>query len=371
MDYERINYHAFSIGCDPEFFVKNKRKIIESSKLIPEDGIKFSCFAKKANSTTVNIVCDGVQIEINPAPSSCRAYVGNAIAEAFKKLKDSIDNDNKITLTPVVKLSKKAMKELSDKAKTFGCAPSFNNYTSSVSVIPVDASKYQYRSAGGHLHIGDVTVKKYLQKEVDLTIKFLDLICGNTCVLIDTDPAQKERRKVYGKAGEYRLPSYGIEYRTLSNFWLKDYKLMSLVMALARFACDIVINIHMQETNSIDNTPNGKRSKLRDILDLVDMKDVELAINNNDQELAYKNFNAVKEKLASIVPETGRYLDHFPFNNITLPAFEYFIARGIEYWFKGDPIDNWINMPEGHNHGWESFLLKDVMDDMASNGIVN
>jgi hypothetical protein len=42
------------------------------------------------------------------------------------------------------------------------------------------------------------------------------------------------RRVFYGRAGEYRLPTYGIEYRVLSNFWLCAPPIAHLVLDLAR-----------------------------------------------------------------------------------------------------------------------------------------
>ena len=38
-----------------------------------------------------------------------------------------------------------------------------------------------------------------------------------------------KRRELYGKAGAYRVKPYGVEYRVLSNFWLKSPALMQWV----------------------------------------------------------------------------------------------------------------------------------------------
>ena len=37
------------------------------------------------------------------------------------------------------------------------------------------------------------------------------------------------RKQLYGKAGAYRPKPYGFEYRTLSNFWVFDKKLIEWV----------------------------------------------------------------------------------------------------------------------------------------------
>ena len=83
-------------------------------------------------------------------------------------------------------------------------------------------------------------VQKALHEDPLLAVKILDIVVGNTCVIMDRAPSQVERRKVYGRAGEYRLPAHGIEYRTLSNFWLRSYQLTHLVFSLARFAINIL-----------------------------------------------------------------------------------------------------------------------------------
>jgi len=54
----------------------------------------------------------------------------------------------------------------------------------------------------------------------------MDLFLGVPSVLIDDG---KERKKLYGKAGAYRYKPYGVEYRTLSNFWVFEPGLIDWV----------------------------------------------------------------------------------------------------------------------------------------------
>jgi len=68
----------------------------------------------------------------------------------------------------------------------------------------------------GHIHIG------YENPDTDTSIAIIqamDLFLGVSSILLDDDT---ERRVMYGKAGAYRFKKYGVEYRTLSNFWIKD-----------------------------------------------------------------------------------------------------------------------------------------------------
>jgi len=79
------------------------------------------------------------------------------------------------------------------------------------------------RSCGGHLHIGFDRAKNDMMARPHL-VRILDLVAGVPSIIIDKD---KDRRKLYGKAGAHRPkmieagdPYDGVEYRTLSNFWL-------------------------------------------------------------------------------------------------------------------------------------------------------
>lgn len=62
-------------------------------------------------------------------------------------------------------------------------------------------------------------------------IKMFDAYIGLVSVLLDND-TQKNRRKIYGKAGDYREKPYGLEYRTLSNFYLFDRQSIFLLFGL-------------------------------------------------------------------------------------------------------------------------------------------
>lgn len=48
-------------------------------------------------------------------------------------------------------------------------------------------------------------------------VKAMDLFLGVPSVLMDEG---EERKQLYGKAGAHRPKPYGVEYRTLSNFWI-------------------------------------------------------------------------------------------------------------------------------------------------------
>jgi len=95
------------------------------------------------------------------------------------------------------------------KAQQFGCEPDYNCWTMRPNPRPKCANK-QLRSSGGHVHV-ETTAPPFLMART------LDLFLGVPAVKLDNDI---RRRELYGKAGACRPKSYGVEYRTLSNFWL-------------------------------------------------------------------------------------------------------------------------------------------------------
>src|SRR5262249_35468363 len=50
------------------------------------------------------------------------------------------------------------------------------------------------------------------------------------------------RRQFYGRAGEYRLPRHGLEYRTLGNAWLYHPAWTQLLFETARRSLGLVMN---------------------------------------------------------------------------------------------------------------------------------
>ena len=191
------------MGADPELFLSRNDEIIGSEKVIPEEGIKENIYNNK-------IVRDGVQIEINPNPASCRAYLGNDISRCFKEIKKILLTnypDVKLDFRPMIKVKRKEFNSLSDKSKVFGCEPSMNIYENTQSQIKVNPKRYLKRSGGGHLHFGVNFNNEHIRRTFNNPKKLVpmfDMLLGYTCVLLDKNKSNIVRRLYYGKAGEYR-----------------------------------------------------------------------------------------------------------------------------------------------------------------------
>lgn len=397
------------MGCDPELFIQAPDGIIiGSEKVIPFEGIsqEYTQSPSVHNGQTFKtVVRDGVQIELHPQPDTCRARMSNQISDIFRNLSKTLkERGLKVCFEPVVEVSEQEFATLSHECKEFGCEPSFNYYDKDAS-ITVDPQEYRIRAAGGHLHF-DLSQSQVILDARKEFVPVLDILVGNTCVMLDRHPLIAERRKVYGRAGEYRLPKYGLEYRTLSNFWLKNYRLMSFVFGMSRLAFNLWrSSILYQKTEEeieaflktdgtkMEVTPtsnlrhwheftrrcsyeegwcsnppisrtdlvnrasfNGYGDCLSILLSKVDQEKVVRAINTNDAKLALETWDIVREFLREhLSPQTM-----VPFSPNQLDMVDFFLRKsaqyGLRYWFKSDPIEHWTKKGDGHGIGWETYL---------------
>lgn len=334
-------------GADPEFFFSGKDgAVVGSEKVLPKEGLEvqtgwdFSDGREVPKMGTV-IVRDGVQGEFNVIPATCREAFRTHLRTCFQKLHESLKGEVKATFAQTVEVTEKEMNSLSEESQKFGCAPSKNAYAESKISIK-DASKYLYRSAGGHIHIGhanDPSIAKLFAEKPQDVVRMLDILVGNTCVLLDRNPGNVERRKVYGKAGEYRLPKHGIEYRTLSNFWLRSYQVMSFVLAMVRFSVNVALN------------PKAEAA----ILKQVDMAKIQKAINENDFDLALDNFNQIKEIVSNFTSPGDGGVPVWPLQGKRMDLFEFFVERGLDAWFPDDVMKHWLTSGN-MGQGWERFI---------------
>ena len=283
-----IQLYKTMLGCDPEFFFTKDGKVIGSERVLPEGGLKADSDIKPF------VTIDGIQVELNPRPSSCRALIFNELSLAFRKIKElMVAQGLEANFGRTIKMEKDELMALSEGARRLGCAPSISNVDKDRDLARIVRGRVvKTRSAGGHIHIGtgrsphafaDWT-ESFKGKE-QLVISLMDIMVGNTCVMIDTNPDNKKRRRLYGRAGEYRLPEHGIEYRTLSNFWLTHVSLASLVFGMTWQVASVVIH----DSKYPADTWGDK------FLAAVDMRDIVKAINENDVDLARSNWEKVKQ----------------------------------------------------------------------------
>lgn len=322
-------------GTDPEGFFEKGGQIIGSEKLIPPRGI---------NNYSGRVVRDGVQFELNPISSPSVSRLGRNISGLFGTLQRKLDQNKGVSICfdGLVEVSEKELNSLSPATRILGCNPSFNAYEDRP--ITVDPVLYRKRSSGGHIHTGSNDPN--FRKERRQAIYVYDIVVGNACVLLDRDPGAKERRENYGRAGEFRLPDHGLEYRTISNFWLRDYTLMSFAFGMAHIAYEIGFQSF-----------NGNQQLWNDLAAKVKIENIVKAIDTNDFALALKNFKRIAPVLRKNLPKEGFVLT--PKNITSFVDFATVVeSKGIERFFPTDRIvDNWIR---GNQISFNEFLTQAV-----------
>lgn len=318
-----------SWGTDPEAFFSRDGKILGSERFIPEWG-SYSGLSK--------VTRDGVQFELHPTPANTVLRVGKQITALFGILRNICRSTNvELNFDGLVEVTREELDSLSPATRILGCMPSENYY--GAKPINVDPVEYRKRSSGGHIHMG-LGLPIFNGKDVDERVSLvplMDIFVGNTAVLLDRDPGAAERRENYGRAGEYRLPKHGLEYRTTSNFWLRDYTLMSFVFGMAHVAVSVAVAA-------------AQGQKVYDeLVNAVNIEGVAHAINTNDFAIALDNFRAITPFLQRHLPAVG-----YPLNPNTLDKFVSFAKgvqkSGIETWFPTEGIvDRWCS------HNYEEF----------------
>lgn len=199
------------LGCDPEAFLQTVTGQLKSSiGLI--GGSKDCPLPIEALGDGYAVQEDNVAIEFNIPAAEGRSQFVSSIQATLEYLKHDVGQRYGLTFSQESAASFPEEELQDPRALVFGCDPDFNAWTKDVNPKP-SAEDKTLRSCGGHVHIG-YDKKKATPIKV---IRMMDLFCGVPSVLMDKGDLRKQ---LYGKAGAFRDKSYGVEYRTLSNFWI-------------------------------------------------------------------------------------------------------------------------------------------------------
>lgn len=207
------------IGADPELFVGNGGQILtaigkvggtkEAPRLVPMGALQE----------------DNVLLEFNIDPAeSLEVFIRN-IKGVLAKGREDLAQHGLDVIAGVSSHIFEAdiLDAAGEQAWVFGCEPDYNAWTRDVNYMPRDVHPC-LRTAGGHVHIGFNHIDTVTKRKSADVIKMCDYILGLSSVIRDTD---ERRKQLYGKAGACRFKKYGVEYRTLSNFWLFSDELLA------------------------------------------------------------------------------------------------------------------------------------------------
>lgn len=241
------------LGTDPEVFIVNP-----DGKLLSAIGM---IGASKWEPLQINdmpkgftLQEDNVALEYGIPPASSADEYFNSIQAVMNKSKEWIPQGCSFSKLSCAIFPEDQMNTAA--AFVFGCEPDYNAWTGEANPPPQPPHPFM-RSAGGHIHVET-------KKNKILVVKAMDLFLGVPSVLMDNG---EERKKLYGKPGAYRPKTYGVEYRTLSNFWIFEKKYVEWVWYSTERALQ---NLHLAD-------------KYKDTILNV--------INNNDKKAAEKLVN--------------------------------------------------------------------------------
>jgi hypothetical protein len=238
------------LGSDPEIFLQDTNgKPISAIGYIQAD--KWNPLQIPDMEKGFTLQEDNVSLEYGIPPASSAEEFVHHIQAVMERSKEWVPGLSFSKLSCIVFPEDQMQHPL---AHVFGCEPDWCAWTGNTNPKPVPPHPF-LRSAGGHIHVET-------QEDKHQVVKGMDLFLGIPSVLMDDGELRKQ---LYGKAGALRYKEYGVEYRTLSNFWIFKEELIKWVWRNTARALENV---------SMDYTPYAD--------------EIQQAINNSDKALAKK-----------------------------------------------------------------------------------
>lgn len=274
-----------TVGSDPEIWIKSKI----TNNPIPTIGI---ILGEKDEPLELleggyKYLRDNCSLEFNIPPAKTQREFVEFHEIALAQLTAIVDKlGYALLIQPSVEFHWDLLK--SEEATTIGCSEDFNVYTENVDKIP-DLGVTNTRYSGGHIHIGWENPNWLQAMQV---VKYMDLFLGLPAVILDED---RERKQHYGNAGRCRVKEYGVEYRTLSNFWLKNEDLLNFVYQQVQKA--------IAAYNQFGDTINNFAEQVKDIID---------SNNASAAEFFIQEYNVIEieslKRLKDGIPGNSKYV---------------------------------------------------------------
>lgn len=313
---ERIPTSGCQLGTDPEIFVVDKDGVV----------VPAYTFLPAKDKSRDNLFWDGFQAEFTmKSPHSCMAYCTDEVQKRLQTLWDIVKGKGwKLTTKSVVDVPFEMLQSATDEQVALGCAPSNNVYKSITRVDVGDPRVLPIRFAGAHLHFGMQNPKVPIDESIlHRAVKTMDFIVGVMSVSLLQGLEDPRRRMFYGRPGEYRLPKYGLEYRTLSSTILIHPVVWHLCFEMAR--AGLYLGLHQMPPI---------RPKEREVIDVIMTYDVDGAqkILNRYKTLYYVLF---RKRWTN---KTEEYYD----------TIWDLIMKGAKSYFKDDIVKNW-HLDKGWN----------------------
>jgi len=297
-----------STGSDPEVFALD-----EHGKVVPAfDWLPSKQERQERQVWSGSPFWDGFQAEFNPPPESCHQSLQNGVRGLLKATHTALKAFNKkayLVAKSVVDVDEEGLKLLSDDRVGLGCQASENAYGDTPLEV-LDPRALLYRTAGCHIHFG---IGRGHDERIKDIVKTIDSIAGVGMVSLFDGMEDPRRRRLYGRAGEFRLPPHGLEYRVPPAEVLCHPVVFMACFDLCRHALGMAIEV-----------PNLWKAR---------EKAVQEIINESDVKGARKILATNKDVFQAIA--RGMYGSY-------LKNFETLVWTGAKNWLPVDDLtENW------------------------------
>lgn len=267
--FESALFGAITLGADPEIFLTDP-----SGK--PWGARDCSTGTKEEPEPFYGggLQVDGMALEYNIAPAETIDQWIDYHSDILDRMEQrAIEQDLQICDASLLDFTDYiAEGEPTEDELIFGCDPDLNAGTGCENKMPDNDGSIKFRTTGGHVHVGMCQwgILDHNQLETArVLVKMLDATLGLWSVLNDDG---LERKKLYGKAGAFRVKPYGFEYRTLSNFWVFKKSYMEYVFTTVTKVMTLPTTLMFSIASRIESI----------------YPQIEQAINTNDRDLARK-----------------------------------------------------------------------------------
>lgn len=286
-----------TFGTDPEFM------LLKNGRIHSAIGVVHGSIDNRISLSGHQFYYDNVLAECAVRPASSKEEMLNSIRECLQIFSEMV---NPYELIAQASHNFSAKQLDNDEARQAGCSPDWCAYKMKLMDPPKEAmEKNALRSCGGHVHLGCEIFQEDGPHQL-YGVYMLDLLLGVTSLWLDSDSTSKRRRKLYGQAGRYRIAGpesnpYGIEYRSLGNFWLKSPRLASLIYDLS------ILAVQWTEDGTAESMWSFDLDLFLELQDdfykaftpTYDVHKLQKSINNSDLKLGKPFLEMVLEKMPS------------------------------------------------------------------------
>lgn len=334
-------------GADPEIFVVNSLgEVIPAWTFLPS--VKVAPLSLYNGHTDDNytwgkMYYDGFQAEFAPKPVGCHTSLTFYFRQALYRILEAarkVDSSARLNFESVLPVPPKVLAEAQPEYVELGCAPSLNAYTGEESGpdLDVDPRMLPIRFAGCHVHfsghMGSTNFTQLPPSNISEIVKAIDKIAGIASVSLFRQMDSPIRRQYYGRAGEYRRPAHGFEYRVLSSSVLASPVLTNLMLDLTRVA----VGVYLGGDLGLFDLPSDEETQ-----DIINNCDVERALATiRANEIGYlKLLQAIYGASRAAAGRALRLLQEGAVNLLDLSSVENNWRLGDSQW------DTWEDYVEG------------------------